>query len=109
MGYFQLAFREADGGPDVEVAYFGLLPEWFGRGWGGWLLSVAVSTAWQQGAARVWLHTCTLDHPAALANYEARGFRRYDTHVETRRLREAGPRGRSRSDEHAAVRPSPGC
>jgi GNAT superfamily N-acetyltransferase len=60
----------------VEIAYFGLLPEYFGRGWDGHLLTRAVETAWGLGASRVWLHTCTLDHPAALPNYLRRGFRR---------------------------------
>lgn len=70
-GYFQLAFA-SDG--EVEIAYFGFLPEFVGRGWGGWLLTVAVRQAWWHGATRVWLHTCTLDHPAALPNYLRRGF-----------------------------------
>jgi ribosomal protein S18 acetylase RimI-like enzyme len=72
-GYFEL--RAASDGA-VEIAYFGLLPEYFGRGWGGHLLTRAVESAWGLGATRVWLHTCTLDHPAALPNYLGRGFRR---------------------------------
>jgi ribosomal protein S18 acetylase RimI-like enzyme len=71
-GYFELLSHE-DG--SVEIAYFGLLPEYFGRGWGKYLLTEAVREAWRPGPARVWLHTCTLDHPAALPNYLARGFR----------------------------------
>ena len=71
-GYFELRDHE-DG--SVEIAYFGLLPEYVGRGWGGHLLTLAVETAWQRRPARVWLHTCTLDHPAALPNYLRRGFR----------------------------------
>lgn len=59
---------------DVEIAYFGLLPAFIGLGLGGHLLTVAVEEAARLGAASVWLHTCTLDHPAALANYQARGF-----------------------------------
>ncbi len=70
-GYFEL---RAPGDGAVEIAYFGLLPEYFGRGWGGHLLTRAVETAWSMGASRVWLHTCTLDHPAALPNYLRRGF-----------------------------------
>jgi GNAT superfamily N-acetyltransferase len=70
-GYFELA-RGEDGA--VEIAYFGLLPEFIGGGIGGWLLGEAVARAWDAGASRVWLHTCTLDHPAALPNYLARGF-----------------------------------
>lgn len=70
-GYFEL--RKDDGGA-VEIAYFGLLPEFTGKGLGRHLLTEAVATAWRLGAARVWLHTCSLDHPAALPNYLARGF-----------------------------------
>jgi GNAT superfamily N-acetyltransferase len=70
-GYFELRKHE-DG--SVEIVYFGLLPESIGRGWGKYLLTRAVESAWQLGAERVWLHTCTLDHPAALPNYLKRGF-----------------------------------
>lgn len=73
-GYFELQGPE-DG--SVEIAYFGLLPEFKGRGWGKHLLTVAVRQAWELGARRVWLHTCSLDDPAALPNYRARGFRPY--------------------------------
>lgn len=70
-GYFEL--RE-EGGRSIELAYFGLLPEFTGRGLGAHLLSVAVERAFELGAERVWLHTCTKDHPAALPNYLKRGF-----------------------------------
>lgn len=71
-GYFELE-RHPDG--SVEVAYFGLCPEFLGRGLGGWLLTEAVVRAWELCPTRVWLHTCELDHPAALPNYLRRGFR----------------------------------
>jgi GNAT superfamily N-acetyltransferase len=77
-GYFELR-RDASGG--VEIAYFGLLPEFTGRGLGGHLLTEAVEQAWATGAARVWLHTSSLDHPAALPNYLTRGFRAFDTEI----------------------------
>ncbi|PYQ20368.1 MAG: N-acetyltransferase [Acidobacteria bacterium] len=77
-GYFELE-RHQDG--SVEVAYFGLLPEFIGRGLGKHLLTIAVETAWSLDARRVWLHTCTLDDPAALPNYRARGFRPYRDEV----------------------------
>jgi GNAT superfamily N-acetyltransferase len=70
-GYFELR-EHADG--SAEIAYFGLLPDFIGRGWGKYLLSRAVQIAWELGPNRVWLHTCTLDHPAALPNYLNRGF-----------------------------------
>ena len=71
-GYFELERQDAD---NVEIAYFGILPHAIGKGLGGSLLTAAISRAWNMGAARVWVHTCTLDHPQALRNYQARGFR----------------------------------
>lgn len=71
VGYFEL---ERQAGASVEIVYFGLLPRFVGRGWGGRLLTLAVEQAWSGGTRRVWLHTCSLDHPRALDNYRARGF-----------------------------------
>jgi GNAT superfamily N-acetyltransferase len=82
-GYFEL--RKHDD-RSVEIAYFGLLPEFVGRGWGGYLLARAVETAWASRPERVWLHTCTLDHPAALPNYLKRGFRPVREEVYTAEL-----------------------
>lgn len=65
-------------GGHVQLVYFGLMPDAIGRGFGGCLLTHAVEHAWQPPEARrVWVHTCTLDAPAALANYQARGFSLY--------------------------------
>jgi ribosomal protein S18 acetylase RimI-like enzyme len=75
-GYFELK-HEGDG--NTEIVYFGLLPEFTGRGLGGFLLTEAVERAWAAGARRVWLHTCSLDHPSALQNYLARGFTVFQT------------------------------
>lgn len=77
IGFYELRRVPAD--RSVEIAYFGVFPDAIGRGFGKHLLSCAVRDAWALSPARVWLHTCTLDHPAALPNYEARGFRRYQT------------------------------
>jgi GNAT superfamily N-acetyltransferase len=63
-------------GDDVEIAYFGLLPAHHGRGWGGALLEHALRRGFELGS-RVWVHTCSLDGPHALANYEARGLAVY--------------------------------
>lgn len=71
IGYFELG-REDD---VIEIKYFGLTARGLGRKLGGWLLTKAVERAWELGAARVVLTTCTLDSPAALPNYLARGFR----------------------------------
>jgi GNAT superfamily N-acetyltransferase len=70
-GYFELE-KHDDG--STEVAYFGLILEFLGRGLGKHLLTEAVERAWSDGANRVWLHTCTLDDPAAMPNYLKRGF-----------------------------------
>jgi ribosomal protein S18 acetylase RimI-like enzyme len=77
-GYFELRRHED---ASVEIAYFGLLPEFIGRGLGKYMLTEAVRQAWADGARRVWLHTCTLDGPAALPNYRARGFREFKEEV----------------------------
>ena len=74
-GYYELR-RDTGGG--VEIAYFGLLPEFIGRGLGAALLTNAIEEAWSRNGgvipARVWVHTCNRDHPDALANYQARGM-----------------------------------
>lgn len=84
-GYFEL---EADEVGNVQIVYFGLLPEFIGKGLGGELLTAAIERAWQMGAKRVWVHTCDLDHPHALANYRARGFREYRVEQKTESLPE---------------------
>ena len=72
-GYYELR-RDKEGG--IEIAYFGLLPEWIGRGLGGALLTSAIEKAWsmEPEPSRVWVHTCNRDHPQALSNYQARGM-----------------------------------
>jgi GNAT superfamily N-acetyltransferase len=67
---------------NVEITQFGLLPRFIGQRLGGYLLSTGVQRAWDQGATRVWVHTCTLDGPHALDNYRARGLRVYDQKTE---------------------------
>jgi GNAT superfamily N-acetyltransferase len=73
-GYFELE-RQAEG--NVEVAYLGLIPQFIGQGVGGHLVAEAATQGWNTGARRVWLHTCTLDHPQAMTNYLARGFKEF--------------------------------
>jgi GNAT superfamily N-acetyltransferase len=74
-GYYEL-LRDADGA--VEILYFGLAEAFFGQGFGGPLLTHALQSAWTwPGTTRVWVHTCSLDHPSALANYQARGLQIY--------------------------------
>jgi GNAT superfamily N-acetyltransferase len=75
-GYVEL-FTEND---HTEIAYFGLRPDFMGMGLGKHLLSYAIDTAWAEGAKRVWVHTCNLDAPHALENYQKRGMQVY--HIE---------------------------
>lgn len=72
VGYFELQ-QHQDG--STEIVYFGLIPEYIGKGIGRPLLEDAIHKAWQLTNSRIWLHTCTLDHPNALPNYKSRGFR----------------------------------
>jgi GNAT superfamily N-acetyltransferase len=73
-GFFEL--KQYDD-RSVEIVYFGLLPESIGKGLGKHLLTEAIEQAWSLQPSRVWLHTCTLDSPAALPNYTSRGFQPY--------------------------------
>jgi GNAT superfamily N-acetyltransferase len=72
--------------PDIELAYFGLLPEFIGQGLGRWFLAWAIRHAWRAGPRRLWVHTCDLDHPRALGVYQKCGFRAYDQRIEQLRL-----------------------
>lgn len=74
-GFVELDCRKPQA---VEIAYFGLFPEYTGRGLGRFFLQWAVQRAWTKQPNRVWLHTCELDHPAALPNYLKAGFSIYD-------------------------------
>ena len=69
-------------GDAVELASFGLLPAFIGRGIGTRLLDFALRRAWALGPRRVWVHTCSLDGPAALRTYRGRGLEVYDERIE---------------------------
>jgi GNAT superfamily N-acetyltransferase len=75
-GYFELKREDPD---TIEIGYFGLMPECIGNGFGGYMLTEAIRLAWDWGARRVWVHTCTLDHSNALGNYLARGMKVFKT------------------------------
>mgnify|MGYP001253001982 CR=1 FL=1 len=60
---------------NFEIAYFGILEEYFGKKYGKYLLSEAIKNSFFQNAQRVWVHTCSLDHKNALSNYQARGMK----------------------------------
>ena len=80
VGILELDFRVAD---QCEISYFGLVPELAGKGLGGWLMAHALANAWIKSVKRVWVHTCTLDHPSALGFYMRHGFIAYERAVET--------------------------
>jgi len=82
VGMLELDLRRAGA---CEISYFGLIPELAGQGHGRWLMAETLARAWTKGVERVWLHTCTLDHPHALGFYRAQGF------VATRRTIETFP------------------
>lgn len=74
-GFAELDRRRAN---DVELVQFGLIPRFHGHGLGKWFLQWTLDKAWSYQPRRVWLHTCTLDHPAALPIYKNAGFVQYD-------------------------------
>lgn len=65
----------------IELAYFGLMPEFIGKGFGKRFLHWVVQKAWSYGPRRLWLHTCDLDHPAALPVYLEAGFVVFDQRI----------------------------
>jgi GNAT superfamily N-acetyltransferase len=79
IGLLELDFRTAG---VCELAFFGLVPEAVGTGAGRWLMARALERAWRAGIARVWVHTCHLDHPHALEFYIRSGFRPYKLAIE---------------------------
>ena len=79
VGMLELDFRELG---QCELAFVGLVPELSGLGHGRWLLAEAVSRAWREGVTRVHVHTCSLDHPAALSAYRRAGFTPYKRAIE---------------------------
>jgi len=72
-GYFELLCNNDT--KEVEIAYFGILEEYFGKKLGGYLLSAAIKKSFTFDCSRVWVHTCSLDHENALKNYLARGMK----------------------------------
>jgi GNAT superfamily N-acetyltransferase len=79
VGMLELDFREPH---ECELAFVGLVPDLSGRGHGRWLLAEAVRRAWREGVERVHVHTCSLDHPAALSAYRRAGFTPYKRAIE---------------------------
>lgn len=80
VGLLELDHRE----PGMcQIAYFGLIPELAGQGHGRWLMAQALMRAWTPSVERVWVHTCTLDHPSALNFYRRQGFVAIGRAIET--------------------------
>ena len=76
VGYFELLFNKNE----CEIAYFGILEEFIGNGYGGFLLSEAIRIGFKN-ANRIWVHTCSLDHPNAIENYKSRGMKVFKTEI----------------------------
>jgi GNAT superfamily N-acetyltransferase len=79
QGILELDFRIEN---ECEIALFGVAVPLQGSGAGRWLMNRALDMAWSRPIARFWLHTCTLDHPSALAFYQRTGFTPYARKVE---------------------------
>jgi GNAT superfamily N-acetyltransferase len=80
VGMLELDFRDA---ATCEISFFGLIPELNGSGHGRWLMAQTLLRAWRSDITRVWVHTCTLDHPSALNFYRAQGFTAFRREIET--------------------------
>lgn len=78
-GLLELDFREHN---TCELAFLGIVPELFGVGAGRYLLNHAIKMAWNKGIERVWVHTCTLDHPNSVEFYMKSGFKPFRRQVE---------------------------
>lgn len=79
VGLLELDFAQPG---HCELSFFGLIPDLNGKGHGRWLMANALSLGWRKGVDRVWVHTCTLDHPGALRFYTKSGFTPFAREVE---------------------------
>jgi GNAT superfamily N-acetyltransferase len=79
IGLLELDFREEG---QCELAFFGLVPEAIGQGAGRFLMDQAIQKAWARPIRRLWVHTCSFDHPGALGFYRRSGFVPYAYAVE---------------------------
>ena len=66
---------------DCEIAYFGILEDYFGKKLGSYLLSETIKKSFAFGVKRVWVHTCSLDHKYSLKNYLSRGMKIFKNEV----------------------------
>tara|TARA_B100000579_G_C22628886_1_gene755580 strand:- start:379 stop:891 length:513 start_codon:yes stop_codon:yes gene_type:complete len=79
IGYFELIHNKELN--DCEIAYFGIMEEFFNKGFGGYLLSEAIKLGFKLEVKRVWVHTCSLDHPNAIFNYKSRGMQIFKSEI----------------------------
>ncbi len=84
VGYFELIKNNELN--ECEIAYFGLLEEYFNKGYGGYFLSEAIKIGFKSNVKRVWVHTCSLDHPNAILNYRARGMKVFKNEILERKV-----------------------
>jgi GNAT superfamily N-acetyltransferase len=82
-GFCELDYRKSN---EVEIAYFGIMPEFRGRGLGPRFLQWNLHKAWSHNPSRVWLHTCELDDKAAMPMYLRAGFAQYDERMENQHI-----------------------
>lgn len=80
VGILELDFRTSG---QCEIGFFGLVPELSGQGHGRWLMAHTMALGWRAGIERLWVHTCTLDHPGALGFYQRQGFTPFARFIET--------------------------
>ena len=80
VGVLELDFRTSG---ECEIAFFGLVPELTGKDHGDWLMAQALALGWRKDVMRMWVHTCTLDHPGALGFYRRHGFTPFARAIET--------------------------
>jgi GNAT superfamily N-acetyltransferase len=80
IGILELDFRTEG---ECEIAFIGLVPELAGKGHGRWLMAQALALGWRRDVTRMWVHTCTLDHPSALDFYRRNGFTPFARAIET--------------------------
>ena len=79
IGYFELILNLNN--QECEIAYFGILEDYFNKGFGGYMLSEAIKNSFKLGSKRTWVHTCSLDHPHAIQNYKSRGMKVFKTEI----------------------------
>jgi GNAT superfamily N-acetyltransferase len=78
-GLLELDFRDAG---QCEIVYFGVTAKLIGSGAGRWLMNRTLEFSWSRPITRLWVHTCTFDHPSALGFYQRAGFRPFRRQVE---------------------------